>query len=418
MAEPPSEREVRRAAWAISPGVLFAGIAGGIAFPILPLVGLRAGLPMWFIGVILAANRAGRVVCAPLVGVLTDRLGGRRTMLAGLALQIGVMVLYLLGVLREQPGLFFLLARLLHGPASAAVFVGAQTLALHAGGRTHGGLAAGTVRAAMSAGMPVGLAVGGLLASLAGDAATFELAMGAVAVGWAVAFVTVPDLRAPPGTRLATWGAWRMLGDRRLLALGLLNFAMFFSAQGVVLTTIVLLVHGRGLQLAGLGDQGTAGLAMGWMVLVSTSAMALAGRLGDRMRWHAGIAAAGIALSVPGLLVVGFGHSLPVLAAGVALVGLGMGGLGPSVLALLVDIVEPGRRGLGAGALQLCSDVGGVLGPIVGTSLVGRSTWGPYLLAAVVLTLVLPAALWLARLEHRTGGTLGEAAQAIHPPVE
>jgi hypothetical protein len=31
---------------------------------------------------------------------------------------------------------------------------------------------------------------------------------------------------------------------------------------------------------------------------------------------------------------------------------------------------------------------------------------------------VLPAALWLARLEHRTGGTLGEAAQAIHPPVE
>ena len=37
--------------------MLLAGVAGGIAFPILPIVGVKAGLALPFIGVILAANR-------------------------------------------------------------------------------------------------------------------------------------------------------------------------------------------------------------------------------------------------------------------------------------------------------------------------------------------------------------------------
>ena len=57
-----------KAALAIAPGVLLSGVAGGMAFPILPLVGQRAGLSLAFIGVILAANRAARVVASPLLG--------------------------------------------------------------------------------------------------------------------------------------------------------------------------------------------------------------------------------------------------------------------------------------------------------------------------------------------------------------
>jgi len=125
--------EANRAALAITPGVLLAGFAGGVAFPILPLVARRAGLSLAFISVILAANRAARVVSNPFVGVLTDRLGGRRTLLAGLVLQIVVMLCYVLGVALHHPGPFFLLGRLIHGPGSAAVFVAGQALALEAG---------------------------------------------------------------------------------------------------------------------------------------------------------------------------------------------------------------------------------------------------------------------------------------------
>ena len=97
----PPRADVRSAASlavALAPGTLLAGVAGGIAFPILPIVGLRLGLSLPFIGVILAANRAMRVVSSPVVGVMADRFGGRRTLLVGLAVQIVVLGLFALGI--------------------------------------------------------------------------------------------------------------------------------------------------------------------------------------------------------------------------------------------------------------------------------------------------------------------------------
>lgn len=395
-----SSKPDRRATLAIAPAVLLAGVAGGIAFPILPLAGARAGVPLWLIGIILAANRFARLVSSPVVGAITDRVGARRTMIAGLILQIAVMGCYWFGVVHGHAGLFFLIGRLLHGPGSACVFVGAQTLALHAGEGGHGGRSITATRAAMSAGMPVGLALGGILAGVIGDAAAFEVALIAIALGVVAGWLTLPDLRAPASSA-STGGAWRLLLNPRLLAIGTLNLAMFFSAQGVVLTTIVLVVHERGLHMPGLGAQGTAGLAMGWMVLVSTIAMIPSGRLGDRYHAHARMAAVGVTLTVPGLLVIAAGGSLLALAGGIALVGLGTGALGPSLLALVSELVEPDRRGRAVGAMQLCGDAGGTLGPIVGSSLMAHGSAVPYLTAGIVILCVFPVALWLARFERR-----------------
>src|SRR5262249_53130791 len=178
----PMRDEARRLALAIAPGVLLAGLAGGIAFPILPALGMRAGLPLSLIGAILAANRIGRVVAGPIVGAAADRLGGRRLFLAGLFIQIVVMALFALGVRLDRPGLFFLLGRALHGPGSACVFVAGQALALHAGGREHAGLTGSTVRLALVIGVPVGLVAGGVLSGRLGPAATFETAALAVIV--------------------------------------------------------------------------------------------------------------------------------------------------------------------------------------------------------------------------------------------
>src|SRR5271165_2824108 len=104
MPTPPREREAspRALALALAPATLLAGAAGGIAFPILPIVGMRLGLSLPFIGAILAANRAMRVVSSPVVGVLADRFGGRRTLLVGLALQVMVLALYALGIVTHR----------------------------------------------------------------------------------------------------------------------------------------------------------------------------------------------------------------------------------------------------------------------------------------------------------------------------
>jgi MFS family permease len=382
-------------ALALTPATLLAGVAGGIAFPILPIVGLRLGLSLPFIGVILAANRAMRIVSSPLVGVLADRFGGRGTLLVGLMLQIVVMGLYALGIVTSHAGPFFLAGRLLHGPGSACVFVAAQAMALHAGGAVHGGRAAGTVRAAIVLGVPVGLFAGGLLSDAVGDAATFLVASGAVTVALVGAWFTVPDLRPPVGSRPPLLETLKAMRDRRLLAVGALNFALSFAAGGMVLTTLALLVHDRHVSLFGRNQQGTAGLLMGLMTILDAATTPAAGRIGDRWHAHAPVATAGLALLVPGLLLIGLSSGAAGIAAGIALVGVGAAGLGPSLLVLMGEIVPPGRRGTGAGLLQLCGDVGGMLGPLVGTALFAGNTAVPYLGTAALLACFVPLGVWL-----------------------
>jgi len=406
MPKAPSPHSARSLALALASGTLLAGVAGGVAFPILPIVGLRLGLSLPFIGLILAANRAMRVVSSPFIGVLADRFGGRRTLLVGLALQIVVMGLYMLGIITQRPGPFFLAGRLLHGPGSACVFVSAQALALHAGGASHGGRSAGTVRAAIVMGVPLGLVVGGLLSEAVGDAGTFAIAGGAVVVSLAGAWAMVPDLRAPVGGKRAPLlETLRAMRDRRLLAVGGLNFALSFAVGGMVLTTLALLIHSRHLSVLGRNEQGPAGLLMGWMTVLDASATPFAGRLGDRWHAHARVATVGVALLVPGLLLVGLSDHVAGLVAGLALLGIGAAGLGPSLLVLMGAIVPQDRRGTGAGLLQLCGDVGGMGGPLVGTALFAGSTAVPYLGTAALLACFVPVAAWLARVETRAQET-------------
>jgi MFS family permease len=388
-------------ALAITPGTLLAGMAGGIAFPILPIVGVRVGLSIPFIGVILAANRAVRVVFGPLVGSLADRFGGRRTLLAGLVINIVVMALYAIGIVVRHVGIFFLGGRVLHGFGSASVFIAAQTLALQAGGASQGGKTAGSVRAAMVLGVPVGLVVGGILSDFVGEVATFSIASGAVVVALAGAFFTVPDLRGetPFKKRPPMLGLIRELRDRRLLAVGALNFALNFAASGLVLTTLALLVHDRSISILGRDEQGTAGLAMGWMTIVDAASTPLAGRLGDRFRAHARVAMGAMMLLVLGLATIGLTTHRGGLLFGLALIGLGASGLGPSLLVIMGAIVPPERQGASVGALGVTGDLGGMLGPIVGTAIFcgGRV----YLVAAVLLAMFVPVAAWLSKVERR-----------------
>ncbi len=379
---------------------MLASMAGGIAFPILPSVGLRVGLPLAFIGLILAANRATRVVVSPVVGMMTDRFGGRRTMLAGLVLQVLVMVLFVLGVRTTHPGIFFLAGRIVHGFGSSCVFVAAQALALHGGGVQHGGRTTGAVRAAMQLGVPLGLVVGGFLSDLWSETATFEAGVVALVAAAIAAYAIVPDLRVTaPRTRLVT--ALRSLADRRLGAIGALSFASAFAGTGMVLTMTTLLVHARHLTVGSLPERATASVLMGWLVLSEALTMPALGRLGDRRNAHAPIAATGLGLTVPGLVTIAYARTSGGVAVGLGIVGVAVACLGPSLLALLGRLVPPERRGLGVGALQVSADIGGSLGPLIGSALFSGAIATPYLFTAAVNALLLPIALWLIRASRR-----------------
>jgi MFS family permease len=113
------------------------------------------------------------------------------------------------------------------------------------------------------------------------------------------------------------------------------------------------------------------------------------------------VATVAVALLVPGLLLVGLSEHLGGIAVGLALLGIGAAGLGPSLLVLMGALVPRERRGTGAGMLQLCGDVGGMAGPLVGTALFAGSTAVPYVGTAVLLACFVPVAAWLARMEMR-----------------
>jgi MFS family permease len=391
-------------ALAIAPGVLLAGVAGGIAFPILPHAGERAHLPLAFIGVILAANRAARVISNPAIGAFVDARGGRRTLLIGLVIQVVVMIFYALGIVTGHPGIFFLLGRILHGPGSACIFVAAQTLALNAGGALHAGSAAGTVRAAMAVGVPIGLVSGGLLADAVGETATFAAAAVAILFALFLAHRLIPDLRAKGGQvrRASLMNVWHELANRKLAAIGALNLVASFSAGGMVLTTLVLLVERRHLSIGHFAEKGTAGLLMGFMVIVEGLTTPFIGRLGDRFRAHARIATGGVVLFVPALVIVAFAHDVTLVLVGLALIGLAVAALGPSLLAMLAAFVLPERRGSAIGVLQVAGDVGGTLGPLVGTAFFAGNDRNAYLVSAFACACFIPFALSLVRASDRS----------------
>ncbi|GAA0313188.1 hypothetical protein [Halarchaeum salinum] len=58
-------------------GVFFGGMVGGVAFPTLPRLGSVLGFSALIVGVILAINRATRMVVNAPAGALLDRDGVR-----------------------------------------------------------------------------------------------------------------------------------------------------------------------------------------------------------------------------------------------------------------------------------------------------------------------------------------------------
>jgi ACDE family multidrug resistance protein len=405
--------ERRRAistAWAIAPGIFLTGVGGGVVFPILPLVGAQAGLSLAFIGLILAGNRIGRVICNPIIGGLVDRYGGKRMMVLGLVGEAAVMALYWFAVGHTALlGVLFLIGRLVYGPTSSMGFVGGQTLGLLAGGSANRGTASGIVRLALALSTPSGLVLGGIVAGLFGNAAAFTVAAVAALLGAAVAWRTVPDLRAAGGSaprRLRQVVA--SLSDRRIVGVASLNLLASFAVLGVLVATLLLLVDGRHMSLLGLPVEATSGVFLAFMLAFEALSAPFAGRLADRPHGRARTAIIGLWLLIPAFVGVAVARGPAVLLASLALAGLGLGTLTLPLLALMGDLVPAAAQGSGVGTLQLFGDTGGTLGPILGTAaLAAFGAEVPYLGTAALLVCGLPVAAWLAGAERRSAHVIG-----------
>lgn len=352
-------------------GVFFGGVGGGVAFPTLPLLGAILGISPFVVGVILSANRFTRLVLNAPAGQVIDRFGTKRPMVVGLFLQALAPFGYVLGLHAEYVPVLdaagvFIGARIVWGLGSAFVFVGAFSTVIHVTERASRGKWIGYFRGGQSLGFPSGLILGGILT----DLYSFEVAF--VTAGMTAMFATLvaaivlpevsPEVSQP--TRLRDFPSV-VRADERVFAIGTVNFVVRFLFAGVLLSTVVLYAEVHEIEIGLLGAVGASGVIMALAVLGASGMTLLAGNLSDRVGNRAIVSAPAMGLLALGFALLGLLPTLPTILLGVVLIGIGVGGTNPPLLAYLGDISPSDDVGKMGGVYNVFGDIGSTLGPVI-----------------------------------------------------
>lgn len=374
-------------------GVFVGGVAGGVAFPTLPLLGSLLGITPLMVGVILSVNRGTRLLMNTPAGSLLDRLGTRRPMIAGFAVMAAAPFGYAVGMepglVPVSPATVFVVSRVAWGVGSAFVFVGAFATITHVTTPDNRGRWTGYMRGGQSLGFPTGLVVGGLAADALGIQEAFLLAGAAGVVSTLVAVVVLPDvapevqqtagLRAIPGIVRA---------DPRVLVIGTVNTVVRFLFAGVLLSTVVLYAQRSGISIGALSETGVSGVVMAISVVCSSAATVVVSRYSDRLDNRAAVTLPSLGALGVGFLVLAAVPTLAGTVGGVALVGFGVGGTNPPLLAYLGDISPADDVGKLGGVYNVFGDFGSTLGPVVALPLASVLGFdGEYLLCAALVAL-------------------------------
>ncbi len=353
----------RRVVLAVIASTFFVGFGGGVVFPILPNLGAIIGISPFMVGVILSANRVTRILANAPAGSLVDRVGTRTPFIAGLLVEAVGVFGYVVALRSPAPEAGFVVARVLWGLGSAAVFATAYTIAADVSDGTSRGTNMGVIRGGMTLGFPSGLVLGGVVSDLYSVAAAFVVAAAFAVLASVVAYWLVPETHVE-GFRAAV-RPWEVDSSAPALTVGLVNFGLFFAYLGALLSTLVLFVDARGLLVFGYGPQGSSGLLMAVTVVTASVFMLAGGRYSDNRGRRVPVLATFIVVSTVGYLLLLRAGSLPSLVAACMCIGAGFGGTSGPLMALLADLTPADRMGRATGTNNVLGDLGGALGPMV-----------------------------------------------------
>lgn len=360
---------VRAVVGSLVAGVFFGGLGAGVAFPTLPTLGPILGISPFVVGVILSINRFTRLLMNTPAGQLLDRVGTRRPMILGFLVQGLVPFGYIVGL---DPGWFpvgsamtFVLSRCLWGVGSAFVFIGAFSTITHVTTPDNRGKWVGYMRGGQSLGFPAGLVVGGLVTDAYGYGMAFGVAGVAGLLAAVVAFFVLPDVTPTVETSALRDLPGIVRGDLRIAVVSIVNLVVRFLFAGVLLSTAVLYTAYRDIRIGVLSATGVSGLVMAVSVIAASLATVLVGWYSDRLHNRAVVA-------IPSLVVLAIGFvglllwpTLLGIGLSVALIGFGVGGSNPPLLAYLGDISPDDDVGKLGGVYNVFGDMGSTLGPLL-----------------------------------------------------
>ncbi len=362
--------------------------------PVLPLFAMYLGAGPEAIGLAVGISTVTGIFFKLPAGALSDVIGRRKTMLAGLCFFAFVPFAYFF----IQSYAALVVVRFLHGFATAVYGPVAMAVVADVAGERKGEMLSWFSSVAII-GTLAGAPVGGLIVSLMGgaqgaSATTFQVVYGIVAAtGLASLVLGVKMLlkeEAPAGAGLATRvgqfvsGIKEVAGDRRVVAASAME-----GVQNMTMGALEAFLPVYAVTVAGLSAF-EAGLLWAVQVVVTMLAKPIMGRVSDRYGRKPLIVAGLLSCALPFAAIphlTGFWPLIPAC----LLFGFGEALVTSSSAAMVADLCKAKHYGTAMGVFGTIFDVGHASGPILGGLLVGAVGYGwAFFLMSLVLLAVIP----------------------------
>lgn len=352
----------------------------GIVVPILGRYAERFGASGFQVGLLFASFSLAQLICAPLLGRLSDRIGRKPVILISLiGTAIGSFITAAAGALWV-----LFLGRILDGAsgASVAVVQGAVTDIAPVEDRPR---LLGLIGAAFGIGFVVGPALGGL-AALGGSHLPFLVAGTLASINAVTAWFRVPETR--PVRPTATSGSSAKARSVRLWDLAVVGFVAVTAFSGFEATFSLLMGERFGLAEAGVA---AVFVFVGLTLVASQIALI---RPVNAALGVAGSLQAGLVLNLVGFFALAVAESWVVLVPALMALTVGQGLVSPNLSTLVAGSVPDERRGEALGFQQGVNAAGRVAGPALAGVLfdhvhIGVDRGAPYVVGAVLCGLAL-----------------------------
>ena len=357
-----------------------------IIFPFLPLylkeLGSSTNLSIEILsGLVFSVQAVTMTIASPFWGAVADRYG-RKLMVVRAGCGGAVMVL-LMGFVQTAEQLIFLrgVQGLITGVVSAS-----SALAAAVTPRERTGYAMGLLQVGLWSGVSTGPLVGGVLSDLMGFQGTFVVTSILLLLsGLGVWFGVQEPFERSEQVQSGRFG---FLEDwRRVLSNPQLDFTLllrFLNASGRSVLEPVLPLFVLSLTTGSARVATSTGVVVGAASAASTVTAVYLGRLGDRTG-HARVAlACGIGAAVLYASII-FAGNLWQLLVLYALTGACVGGLLPSLSAMLVENSQRGDEGCVYGIDNSVNSAGRTVGPVLGAACaLWFSPRAPFLLTGLI----------------------------------
>jgi MFS transporter, DHA1 family, multidrug resistance protein len=357
--------------------VLFLVMAGfSILFPVLPHYARQVGATEAQWGWIVAAYSFMQFVFSPYWGGLSDRIGRKRVLLAGLAGYVATF----LALAFASTLLQVFVVRALSGALTAATLPTAMAYVGDNTTKEQRAKGMGVLGAAMGLGVIFGPMIGAFLSHF-GMAVPFLASAGSGAVTFALALVLLPESRPVySGPRPSRWAMMR----GQMGALNLVSFSASFVIAAFE-ATFALFIYDR----FAMGQ-----MAQGYLFgVIGVASAFMQGALVHRLMKRVGdepVVTAGLALIGLGSALIIAAWSPAALYGLVIVYGLAHGMVRPAVATLVSKRAT--QQGVAIGAMDAMDSMGRVVGPVVaGAAYTHVGPSSPYWIGAVVALLAMVA---------------------------